>query len=154
MTGPGPTSIPQIHSRRSHGCLAHTHRCLVLADGYYEWKQEGKSKQPYYIRFKDGRLFAFAGLWERWEGQQSTLETCSLITTYPNALMEPIHHRMPVILPEHGYASWLSPGLKNVVYLSGALRPYEKVDEMEAFPVSLMVNNPRNDQPDCVMRLK
>ena len=73
-------------------------RCLVLADGFYEWKREGKTKQPYYIRMKDGRLFAFAGLWERWETQEPALETCALLTTTSNDLMKPIHHRMPVIL--------------------------------------------------------
>ncbi|MDH4193605.1 MAG: SOS response-associated peptidase [Nitrospirota bacterium] len=125
-------------------------RCLVLADGFYEWKREGKTKQPYYIRFKDHRLFAFAGLWERWEKQEPALETCALITTGPNALMEPIHNRMPVILPEQAYASWLNPGLNNTVYLSGLLEPYP-AEEMEAYPVSPMVNNPRNDQPECMM---
>jgi len=124
-------------------------RCLVLADGYYEWKREGKSKQPYYIRFKDHRLFAFAGLWERWEKQEPAIESCSLITTGPNTLMEPIHNRMPVILEERSYSSWLSPGLQNTVYLSGLLEPYES-EEMEAYPVSVMVNNPRNDSETCI----
>jgi putative SOS response-associated peptidase YedK len=122
-------------------------RCLVLADGFYEWKRDGKAKQPYYIRFKDHRLFAFAGLWERWEKQEPALETCALITTGPNALMESIHNRMPVILPEQAYASWLNPGLNNTVYLMGSYN----AEEMEAYPVSPMVNNPRNDQPECVI---
>lgn len=104
-------------------------RCLVLADGFYEWKREGKSKQPYYIKFKDYRLFAFAGLWERWEKQDPPLETFALITTGPNTLMEPIHNRMPVILSEQAYASWLTPRLNNTVYLRGLLEPY-KADEM------------------------
>ncbi|HBP90825.1 MAG TPA: hypothetical protein DD706_24425 [Nitrospiraceae bacterium] len=124
-------------------------RCLVLADGFYEWKREGKTKQPYYIRFKDQRLFAFAGLWERWEKQDPVLETCALITTDPNALMEPIHNRMPVILSEQSYASWLNPGLNNTVYLSGLLGPYN-AEEMEAYPVSKIVNNPRNDSALCL----
>jgi putative SOS response-associated peptidase YedK len=128
-------------------------RCLVLADGFYEWKREGKSKKPYYIRFKDHRLFTFAGLWERWEKEEPAIESCSLITIGPNALMEPIHHRMPVILNERAYSSWLSPDLQNTVYLGGLLEPYE-ADEMEAYPVSLMVNNPRNDQLECVLPLK
>lgn len=125
-------------------------RCLVLADGFYEWKREGRTKQPYYIRFKDHRLFAFAGIWERWEKQEPALETCSLFTTAPNSLMEPIYTRMPAILEESGYASWLDPTLHNKVYLSGALRPYEDVDAMEAVPVSTMVNNPRNDRTECI----
>lgn len=124
-------------------------RCLVLADGFYEWKREGNRKQPYYIRFKDQRLFAFAGLWERWAQQEPALETCALITTGPNVLMEPIHNRMPVILQEQSYASWLDPGLNNTIYLSGFLEPY-RAEEMEAFPVSPLVNNPRNENPLCI----
>jgi putative SOS response-associated peptidase YedK len=127
-------------------------RCLVLADGFYEWKREGETKQPYYIRLKGGRLFAFAGLWERWEKQDPALETCALITTGPNALMEPIHNRMPVILSEQSYASWLNPGLNNTVYLSGLLGPYNP-DEMEAYPVSTLVNNPHHDDPQCILPL-
>ena len=124
-------------------------RCLVVADGFYEWNREGKMKQPYYIRFEDHRPFAFAGLWERWEKEGKVLESCSLITTGPNAIMESIHHRMPVILPEDAYASWLDPKLHNTVYLSGLLEPYE-AEEMEAYPVSTMVNNPRNDHSECI----
>jgi putative SOS response-associated peptidase YedK len=121
-------------------------RCLVLADGFYEWKREGKTKQPYYIRFKDSRPFAFAGLWERSEKQEPALETCALITTGPNALMEPIHNRMLVILPEQSYASWLNPGMNNTIYLSGLLEPHT-AEKMEAFPISALVNNPRHDDP-------
>jgi putative SOS response-associated peptidase YedK len=127
-------------------------RCLVLADGFYEWKREGKTKQPYYIRMKDHRLFAFAGLWEHWEKQEPAIESCSLITTGPNTLMEHIHHRMPVVLPEQIYTSWLDPKLNNTAYLSGLLEPYG-AEEMEAFPVSTMVNNPRNDTEACIQLL-
>ena len=126
-------------------------RCLVLADGYYEWKQEGQSKQPYYIRFKDHRLFALAGLWERWEKMEGALlETCTLITTSPNAVMKPIHHRMPVILASKDFADWLNPSLQAVERVNGLLRPFPS-EEMEAYPVSQLVNNPRNDRPECVI---
>ena len=124
-------------------------RCLVLADGFYEWKREGKTKQPYYIRLKNGRPFAFAGLWERWEKEAPALETCALITTGPNTLMEPIHNRMPVILPESAYGSWLDLSLQNPIYLTGLLQPYA-AEGMEAYPVSPLVNNPRNDSPLCI----
>lgn len=125
-------------------------RCLVLADGYYEWKREGNTKQPYYIRFKDDRLFAFAGLWERWyQDEANPLESCTIITTGPNAVMEPIHHRMPVILSFKDYADWLDPNLENVERVNALLRPFPS-EEMEACPVSQLVNNPRNDQPECV----
>lgn len=128
-------------------------RCLVFADGFYEWKREGKTKQPYYIRLKNGQPFAFAGLWERWEKQEPALETCAIITTSPNALMESLHNRMPVILPESAYASWLNPRLHNTMYLGGLLEPYP-ADEMEAYPVSPIVNNPRNDSPQCLCPLE
>ena len=126
-------------------------RCLVLADGFYEWKQEGKTKQPYYVRFKDQRLFVFAGLWERWEkNEEDPLETCTLITTAPNAVMEPIHHRMPVILNSKDYADWLDPSLQAIERVNVLLRPYPP-EKMEAYAVSQLVNNPRNDRPECVV---
>lgn len=130
---------------------AFTHqRCLVLADGFYEWKREGKTKQPYYIRFKDHRLFTFAGLWERWEKNGAEpLESCTLITTGPNALMAPIHHRMPVILGSKDYDDWLDPSLQTVERINVLLRPFPS-DEMKAYPVSPIVNNLQNDQPECV----
>ncbi len=125
-------------------------RCVVLADGYYEWKREGKAKQPYYIRFKDQRMFCFAGLWERWEkGENGPLKTCAMLTTGPNAVMEPIHHRMPVILQPQNYDTWLNPSIQDPQLLSSLLHPYPS-EELEAFPVSTMVNNPRNDQAECL----
>ena len=127
-------------------------RCLVLADGYYEWKREGKMKQPYYIHLKNHRPFAFAGLWERWEQEEQTIESCSLITIHANSLMEPIHHRMPVILPEVAYLHWLDPMLKEVASLSSVLQPYD-AGLMEAYPVSPIANNPKNDLPTCVKPL-
>ena len=124
-------------------------RCLVLADGYYEWKREGKTKPPYYIHLKDHRPFAFAGLWERWEKEEQTIESCSLITIHANSLMEPIHHRMPVILPESTYPTWLDTNTIDSTTQRSLLQPYE-AEGMEAYPVSLMVNNPRNDHPECL----
>jgi len=133
---------------------AFTHRrCLVLADGFYEWKREGTTKQPYYIRMKDHRPFAFAGLWERWEKVDPAIESCSLITIGSNAVMEPIHHRMPVILATTQYAEWLDASLQETERLNRLLRPFPP-EEMEAYPVSLMVNNPRNDHPECVVPIQ
>jgi len=128
-------------------------RCLVLADGFYEWKREGKSKQPYYIRFKDGRPFAFAGLWERWEKETPALESCTLITTGPNTVMEPIHHRMPVILDPKQYNEWLDSTLYGTEQLKALLKPFPP-EEMEAYPISPLVNNPRNDSPLCIQPLE
>lgn len=128
-------------------------RCLVLADGFYEWKREGKSKQPYYIRFKDSRPFAFAGLWERWEKQAPALESCTLITTGPNTVMEPIHHRMPVILDPKQYNEWLDLTLYSIEQLKALLKPFPP-EEMEAYPISPLVNNPRNDSSRCIQPLE
>ena len=128
-------------------------RCLVLADGFYEWKREGKAKQPYYIHFKDSQPFAFAGLWEHWQDKtkedSTPIESCTIITTGANELMEPIHHRMPVILQEKSIEVWLDAEITEPNILNPLLRPYES-DEMEAYPVSTVVNNPRNDGPECV----
>jgi putative SOS response-associated peptidase YedK len=126
-------------------------RCLVLADGYFEWRKEGAKKQPYYIRLQDERPFAFAGLWERWTpgDPESTLETCTLITTDANELTREIHDRMPVILSPADYAQWLDPGLDDAKRLLPLLRPFE-TGPMIATPVSTRVNNPKHDAPDCV----
>jgi putative SOS response-associated peptidase YedK len=133
---------------------AFTHqRCLILADGFYEWKREGKTKQPYYIRLTDHRPFAFAGLWERWEkGGTDVLESCALMTTAPNSVVAPIHTRMPVIVAPRDYDDWLDPGLHTVDRLNAVLRPFPP-DEMTAYPVSPIVNNPRHDHPECVKPL-
>jgi putative SOS response-associated peptidase YedK len=128
-------------------------RCLVLADGFYEWQKQERAKQPYYIRMKDERPFAFAGLWEHWtnpEGQ--TLETCALLTTEPNELMAPIHHRMPVILNPDSYDQWLDPDQQNVVQVQPLLQSYP-ADAMLASPVSRLVNNARFDDPQCIEAL-
>jgi putative SOS response-associated peptidase YedK len=128
-------------------------RCLILADGFYEWKREGKGKQPYYVHFSDNRPFAFAGLWECWaKEREQPLESCTILTTGPNALMESIHHRMPVILSPKQCELWLDPGIQDPHLLFPVLQPYPSED-MEAYPISLMVNNPRNDSPLCVQPL-
>src|SRR2546422_685407 len=119
-------------------------RCLIPADGFYEWKQEGGRKQPVYIRMKDREPFAFAGLWERWVGEEDDfIESCTILTTEPNELLEPIHNRMPVILAPNDYDLWLDPDEQEVSRLKPLLRPYSP-NEMTYYPVNLRVNNPRN----------
>ncbi len=105
-------------------------RCLVIADGFYEWKREEKTKQPYYIRFKDQRSFMFAGLWERWKKVEPAIDSCSLITTSPNSVMEPIHHRMPVIIEPHNYDVWLNSSTQDLTSLQRLLAPI-------SFPVEI-----------------
>lgn len=126
-------------------------RCLVLADGYFEWKKEGAKKQPYYIRMRDESPFAFAGLWERWSpgGDDAALDTCTLITTDANDLTRSIHDRMPVILAPNDYALWLDPRLDDKPRLTALLRPYDS-EAMIADPVSTRVNNPKHDDPACI----
>ncbi len=126
-------------------------RCLVVADGFYEWQRTGGKKQPYFIRLADDRPFAFAGLWERWEGpDHAALETCTLITTEANELMAPIHDRMPVILSPDDYDRWLDPAIQKPEHLQPLLRPYPS-DAMVAYPVTTHVNNPKNEDPRCIV---
>jgi len=128
-------------------------RCLVLADGFYEWQKEGRVKQPYYIRLKSERPFAFAGLWDHWASADgNTIETCALLTTEPNELMAPIHHRMPVILNPDTYDDWLDPDQQDVERLATLLGSYP-AEKMMANPVSRIVNNARFDDPRCVSAL-
>jgi putative SOS response-associated peptidase YedK len=126
---------------------------LILADGFYEWKREGSRKQPYYIKLHNGEPFAFAGRWDRWhptDGQP--LETCTILTTTPNAVLQPIHDRMPVILPPAAYNVWLDPAMRDVEPVQAPLTPYP-ADEMVAYPVSTRANNPGYDAPECITPL-
>src|ERR1051326_5364853 len=121
-------------------------RCLIPADGFYEWKKiDKKTRQPLYIRLKSGRPFAFAGLWENWHSPQgSELKSATIITTEPNSLIRDIHDRMPVILrPEH-YQRWLDAGEKSPPELDPLLVPYPG-EEMEAHTISTQVNSPKNE---------
>ena len=130
------------------------HRCLILADGFYEWKSQPgiKIKIPHFIHLKNGLPFAFAGLWERWQaGDGSEIRTAAIITTSPNSLMEPIHTRMPVILHTDSYTLWLDPAPKAPADLQSLLIPYP-ADTMEAYPVSTLVNSPGNDRPEILVR--
>lgn len=127
-------------------------RCLIPADGFYEWKAdpEGKSKMPMYIRLRSGRPFAFAGLWENWNSPDgSQILSCTIITTTPNELMQTIHNRMPVILPPSAYQAWLQTDAVEVDRLQALLVPYA-TSEMIAYPVSRLVNSPNNDLPACI----
>jgi putative SOS response-associated peptidase YedK len=127
-------------------------RCLVLADGFYEWQKQDGGKQPFYVRMRDGSAFAFAGLWERWKGPEGNIESCTLLTTQPNELMRILHNRMPVILEAKDYDLWLDPGIRQTDLLLPLLRPFS-AEEMEAYPVSRRVNSPDNDDPRCIVPL-
>jgi putative SOS response-associated peptidase YedK len=124
-------------------------RCLVPADGFYEWAAVGGRKQPYCFRPWEERPWAFAGLWERWQGPGGPVESCAILTTGANDLVRPVHDRMPVILPERHWAAWLDPEGQDVAELLPLLRPFPS-DAMRAYPVGLLVNDPRNDGPGCL----
>jgi putative SOS response-associated peptidase YedK len=129
------------------------HRCLIFADGFFEWQTRpgSKAKLPYFIRLKSGKPFTFAGLWEHWQSPDgSEVMSATIITTTPNALMAPIHSRMPVILPGHSYNLWLDPSARSPADLNRLLVPYP-AEEMEAFPVSTLINSPANDNPDVLI---
>lgn len=132
-------------------------RCLVPADGFYEWQRlgGGKGKRPVFVHFPDDRVFAFAGLWERWhppgEDVVEPVDTCTIVTTTANALMKPIHDRMPVILRPQDYALWLDREA-DPAEAAKLMRPYAG-GEMEVTPVSTLVNSPGNDVPECVKPL-
>ena len=128
-------------------------RCLILADGFYEWKSVGdkKTKTPYYIHMQDRQPFAMAGLWDSWESPDgSSLKTCTIITTTPNELMETIHDRMPVILHPRDYAKWLDAAPQTPENLQPLIKPFS-ADAMSAYQVSTLVNKPANDMPELVV---
>lgn len=130
--------------------LLHKHRCLILADGFYEWAESVRGKQPFLIRLKSEEPFTFAGLWSHWKDSKGEeIRTCTIITCAPNKLMESIHNRMPVILDAEARDIWLDPQNEDSTALTGILKPYAE-DEMEAFPVSKLVNSPENDREECL----
>ena len=125
-------------------------RCLIPSDGFYEWKREGTRKQPYYFRMKDERPFAFAVLWERWEGKgQMVIESCTILTTAANEVLAPVHDRMPVIIAPENYEPWLDMRQSATDQLLPLLRPYPAA-EMTSFPVSVAVNNPRSEGAELI----
>jgi putative SOS response-associated peptidase YedK len=124
-------------------------RCIILCDGFYEWKKQGKEKQPFRFIMKDRRPFAFAGLWERWDKGEKPLYTCTIITTTPNELTKDVHDRMPVILPPETYDQWLDREFNDTEVLKSLLIPY-KADLMDVYPVSDIVNSPKNESEQCL----
>ncbi len=128
-------------------------RCLVVADGFYEWKPEGKRKQPYWIRMATGTPFGFAALWDRWDGGEGPIvESCTILTTEANETLRPLHDRMPVIVEPSQHACWLSPDTPNWE-LDPLLRPLPE-DVLEVRPVSTRVNHVGNDDPECIAPLR
>ncbi|MGA7169070.1 MAG: SOS response-associated peptidase [Candidatus Sulfotelmatobacter sp.] len=128
-------------------------RCLIPADGFYEWERDGKTKQPFCFEVGDGGLFAFAGLWERWRDPSGQwVKSCSILTTTPNAVTSAVHDRMPVILHPDSYDLWLDPGMKDVAAASDLLKPFD-ARLMRCYPVSSRVNHVGNDDEACSRRV-
>jgi putative SOS response-associated peptidase YedK len=124
-------------------------RCLVPADGFYEWQRRGKVKQPYCFEVNDGGLFAFAGLWDRWKDPNGNwVKTCSILTTIPNAVTSSVHDRMPVILDPDNYDLWLDPGMTNVEAVSELLKPFD-ARQMRCYPISMRIDHVANDDAEC-----
>jgi putative SOS response-associated peptidase YedK len=141
-TAPGKPSFRRAFRER---------RCLIPADGFYEWRRTNGAKQPYFIHMEAGGPFAFAGLWESWsKGGEGEVRTCTILTTEANTLVGEIHDRMPVILAADAYDVWLDPASERDE-LTALLAPYPE-DGMEAYPVSRFVNSPQNNDPRCIER--
>jgi putative SOS response-associated peptidase YedK len=123
-------------------------RCLILADGFYEWQKTDSGKQPFYIRMEDESPFAFAGLWESWQNGRE-IRSCTIITTSPNEVAAQVHNRMPVILHPQDYEMWLDPDFDEREPLTTLLKPFP-AEAMEAYPVSRKVNRPANNDPEVI----
>ncbi len=127
-------------------------RCLIPADGFYEWRTVGKRKQPYCIAPTDGEPFAFAGLWERWERDETVVESCTIVVTTANATIAPLHDRMPVILARADEARWLDPALTDPAILQPLLVPCAP-ERLRVWPVGTAVNRPSSEGPDLMTPL-
>ena len=136
-------------SNRRLGEALNKRRCLIPADGFYEWQKSGNAKTPFCFTMADETIFAFAGIWDSWrspEGQ--VIETCSILTTAPNSLCAPVHDRMPVILPDGAYDLWLDPAFQRTDALCDLLQPFD-ASLMRRYEVGSRVNLVKNDDAEC-----
>jgi len=125
-------------------------RCLMPADGFYEWKKEGTKKQPFYVHLKSGGPFAFAALWEDWTDEKGKrIQSCTILTTEANSVLKPLHDRMPIILHPDHHERWLDPAIQKSEEIVPILQPIPG-KELAMHPVSTLVNNPRNEKPECL----
>jgi len=152
-----PSISAQMINARSETALAkpafrvplESRRCLIPADGFYEWQKVAEKRQPYCFEVNEGELFAFAGVWDGWKNPDGQwIRTCSILTTTANAITSKVHDRMPVILERDDYDVWLDPGMKNVEAVSELLKPYD-AQRMRCYPVSARVNQVANDDSEC-----
>ena len=137
-----------VHEKPAYRDAFKHRRCIIPADGFYEW-QQANGKQPYYIKRSNDEPFAFAGIWERWQGNEGqVIESCSIIVTEANDLIEKIHDRMPVILPPKAFTQWLDPALTHY-QARKLLKPFPSVF-MAMYPVSRAVNSAKHDDPSLI----
>ena len=142
-----------VLEKSAFGHSFRTRRCLIPADGFYEWKKAGKERVPFHFGMKDNSLFAFAGIWDRWKSPSGhALESCSILTTEPNELLDDVHDRMPVILPHRHYETWLTAPAPEAGRLAELLLPFDP-HLMNRYAVSSLVNNPQNDVPECALEV-
>ena len=126
-------------------------RCLIPADGFYEWQGRGPNKRPYCFEVNEGELFAFAGLWDGWKSASGQwIRSCTILTTTANAVSSAVHDRMPVILKPDDYELWLDPGMRDPLSLADMLKPFDAT-ATRCYPVSSRVNSVSNDDPECAM---
>lgn len=129
-------------------------RCLIIADGFYEWQPQGKKKQPYYFQMGNNEPFAIASLWENWRSPEAeNVVSCSIITTAANETVQPVHDRMPVILPEDVWEQWLDPSINNSQQVLPLLKPYSSA-AMKANAVSTIVNSPARESSECIQAIE
>lgn len=140
-----------VHEKPSFRQAFRYRRCLIPSSGFFEWSTTEKGKQPWFICRKDKAPLAFAGLWESWKGPEETIESCTILTTDANSLVAELHDRMPVMLSPSEYDTWLDREVDDPEKLKGLYRPYPS-ELLEMEPVSTMVNDPRNETPECVER--
>ena len=139
-----------LEDRASFSDSFEKRRCLIIADGFYEWRRVGKARQAFYFQKKDESSFAFAGIWDRWRNGELWVRTCAIVTTDANELLAPVHDRMPVMLREESYEKWLDSKV-SMVELKKLLQPYAS-DEMKSYPVSSRVNYADIDDEDLIKR--
>ena len=140
-----------VAERPSFRTALASRRCLVLADGFYEWQRVGNARRPMRVAMKSGEVFAFAGLWDSWRDPAGDIvRSCTIITTEPNGLLRPIHNRMPVILPKELESFWLDDKVQDSLTLADILSPYP-AEAMQAYEVSSLVNRPSNEGPEVAI---
>lgn len=140
-----------LEAKPSFGESFQQRRCLILSDGFFEWRRLGKSKQPFYFQLKDESPFAFAGIWDQWRKSSQLVTSCAIITTAANDLVGPLHNRMPAILQTESYEDWLHPST-DLAALKKLLSPFP-ASKMKSHPVSSAVNHPENDNGELIKRM-